>query len=320
MTAGFRWDDRSLVCSRDEKKSSTVRSRSCSCNLRPPVVCILVKDKPVVSHLTHRQGPCVVCHRFLFFFPEARNKATFDPVQCLLSRQAGSSKVVTFCGEELPPQPRFVCLFYRGGEGGWRWPCSDVTGMNPSLQSGLRKERTKNVTWKGTPVLGWRQEFEKLALVVLAHIRSLADAESDATLSDEVGAKVLLRNPAEDTSRGKKRKQQQLQNRMPPVAKECKGLFLSFLSLVCFFFEMMQLSECWSTVRKAKLMQSSIDHAVGFFFVVVFFLRLIGFLERYIVAAGSAVETWCGVWMNPVLFYFFFFPPRTKNQKDKPNF
>lgn len=87
----------------------------------------------------------------------------------------------------------------------------------------------------------------------------------------------------------------------------------------------MQLSECWSTVRKAKLMQSSIDHAVVFFCCCccIFFLRLIGFLKRYIVAAGWAAETWCGVWMNPVLFYYYFFfsPPESKKTtRTKPNF
>lgn len=197
----------------------------------------------MASQLKHRQGPRVVRHRF-FFFPEARDKATFDPVRCLLSRQAGKFQCRDIQRRRTASKPRFCFLFFLqgGGERGRRWRCSEATGVNPSLQSGLRKERTKNVTWKGAPVLGWRQEFEKLALVVLAHIRSLAGAESDATLSGEVGAKVLLRNPAEDTSREKKTQKQPNNSRTGRQGKQ--GSLFSFLSLVCFFFEMMQLSEC----------------------------------------------------------------------------
>lgn len=138
------WDDQSLVCSRDEKKSSTVRSRSCSCNLRPPVMCILSRT----TNSWHRNSTtdkvlALFLHRF---FSEARNKATFDPVQCLLSRQAGSSNVMTFNTEELPPNRG---LFYRGGGGvgpAWTWRawiprCSldwEKNGRKTSLGRALR--------------------------------------------------------------------------------------------------------------------------------------------------------------------------------------
>lgn len=138
-----------------------------------------------------------------------------------------------------------------------------VSHNTVSLQSRLRRE------WSKCHLSEWfspRKEikFEKLALDVLANIQSLSEHNLNITHGMPGTARIprvvsvtrsvlrcFWRNPAEDTL--------QIDNTFwtGPLtrslgADESKG----------FFFKMMQLYYSWSTVWKAKLMQSSIDHAV----------------------------------------------------------